>query len=105
MALWFKLMCNAESKGTLEAQRIPGPFSGTQDDPVYRYNVRLDGRFVGTVDHRYADGAWVLAWKALVLLMAFQASRERHPSGQLPRLPGVRLPLTALEDYLSAVEE
>lgn len=36
-------------------------------DVVCPYRVRIDGRIVGEVSHRYGDGAWALVRKALDL--------------------------------------
>lgn len=68
--LWASLRANRERIGTVEIQRrevldLADPAVG---EAVSAYTVRLDGRAVGTVTHRYGDGAWALLAKAASLV-------------------------------------
>ncbi len=70
MALWFRLHLNDEQIGVAEVQRrdvldLADPATA---DAVSTYVVRLDGRTVGTLTHRYGNGAWSLVAKAADLI-------------------------------------
>jgi hypothetical protein len=41
-------------------------------DRVNAYEVMVDGKAVGKVEHRYGDGAWVLVRKALDLAILYK---------------------------------
>ncbi len=47
------------------------------DDSVNTYVVELDGRTLGTLEHRYGDGPWMLVNKATALV-AFRPSLLRQ---------------------------
>lgn len=71
MSLHFNLRVNGwDNVGQISIRRLTSldkPASqaaGTTN----RYEVRLDGRKMGTVEHDYDDGAFVLAHKALGLI-------------------------------------
>ena len=71
--MYFTLRVNLdESLGQVSIRRLtnlgkPGrQAAGTTNT----YEVRLDGRKMGTVEHRYDDGAFLLASKALALVSA-----------------------------------
>lgn len=68
MSLWFVLKINdLPSIGTFEAQRLePLDLADpATTDAVSTYRVRINGAPVGTVRHRYGDGAWELIRRAL----------------------------------------
>lgn len=63
MALWFQLKVNTELLGTVEIRRcttldLADPAAIA--DVISTYTVRRDTAYVGTVQHRYGDGAWKL---------------------------------------------
>jgi hypothetical protein len=65
MALWFALRVNDTTIGDLVIRRL---HDLDQDDPentVSDYEVLHNGDAIGTVQHRYGDGAWVLVQKAV----------------------------------------
>lgn len=68
MALHGTIGVNGARIGDWVARRVSRA-GGTDADPVYRYEciVHFDGRIVweGEIEHRYADGAVVLAAKVL----------------------------------------
>lgn len=69
--MWFELRANREHLGTVEIQRRE-PLDLTNQagiqDAVCTYDVRTDGRAVGTVRHRYGDGKWRLLARAAELI-------------------------------------
>jgi len=83
MALWFTLRMNGlDSLGQVVIQRVQWldlTDSGAIDDAVSDYKVKVDGRYAGKVQHRYGDGAFVLAHKALGLIIERQ--QKRAPAG------------------------
>lgn len=69
MSLWFDLCVNDHAIGHLAIRRLehldlwdPGVM-----DAVSTYKVTRDGQELGTVRHRYGDGAWALVRLALAL--------------------------------------
>lgn len=64
MSLWFDLMVNHEFIGRMAIQR-KAPLGKIGDDDIGVYDITVDGKFTGRLEHRYEDGAWVLARKAL----------------------------------------
>lgn len=68
MSLWFVLKVNnLPGIGTFEAQRqehldLTDP---AVVDTVPTYRILINGESVGTVRHRYGDGAWELIRRAL----------------------------------------
>ncbi len=72
MALWLRLMANADPIGVVEIQRreVLDLADPAVADAVSTYDVRRDREQVGTVTHRYGDGAWVLLAKAAALVAA-----------------------------------
>jgi hypothetical protein len=78
MSMWFLLYVNEAAIGSFEAQRHE-PLDLTDRaalaDAVCTYTIRVDGRDIGTVRHRYGDGAWQLARAGLDLLTGDTARR------------------------------
>lgn len=77
MALWFSLNVNDQCIGTCVIQRneeldLSDPAAIA--DEVCTYTVSIDGTPTVLVEHRYGDGAWELARRALD---AVARSRER----------------------------
>lgn len=67
MSLWFVLTVNEQPIGSCEIQRRE-PLDLADPavvDAVSTYDVRIDGRPVCQVRHRYGDGAWALLRLAL----------------------------------------
>lgn len=71
MSLWFELHVNSNAVGKLTVRRVTNtevhPLRGGHDDDdmVSSYLVVRDGQEIGTLKHRYGDGAWALARSAL----------------------------------------
>lgn len=68
MSLWARVNVNADRVGLIEVQRdehldLTGDRAQV-DAAVCSYTVRLDGREIGKVRHRYGDRAWRLLAKA-----------------------------------------
>lgn len=64
MSLWFDLMVNSETIGRMAIQR-KAPLGKIGDDDIGVYDVTVDGQFAARLEHRYGDGAWELARKAI----------------------------------------
>lgn len=68
MSLWFVLHANDQTIGSCEIRRrehLDLTDKAAIADTVCTYEIRIDGEDVGTVKHRYGDGAWALARAAL----------------------------------------
>jgi hypothetical protein len=73
VSLWFELRINRQRLGLLTVKRRDHLDLDDQAgirDAVATYDVDLDGEHLGTVRHRYGDGAWVLTNKATALVQA-----------------------------------
>lgn len=75
MSLWFDVHVNLDKIGSFEARRhepldLADPAQIA--DEVCTYTIRIDGETVGTVRHRYGDGAWALVRAGLTLAAAGQ---------------------------------
>ena len=82
MSLYFTLRVNLEnSLGQVSITRTTNTSRSAFADMVSEYTVRLDGRRMGTVQHRYGDGAFVLASKALLLITARRKENDGSPPG------------------------
>jgi len=70
MALWFPLYVNNTEIGCLTVTRqvYLNTHAAGAADAVSPYSVELDGKNLGTVTHRYGDGAWALVRKAIELV-------------------------------------
>ena len=68
MSLWLRLHANNDSLGMLVIRCTNAERGISYQDATYRYEVDLDGRVLGYVDHRYGDGAWALVHKAVTLV-------------------------------------
>jgi hypothetical protein len=71
MALHYDLQINREMIGWVEIQRIEErdiSNAAAVADVWSTYKVKRDGRLVGTLQHRYGDGAWQLNRLAAALL-------------------------------------
>lgn len=63
MAMWFRLRINAEHIGMVEVRRqehLDLTNQAAIQDAVSTYSVFRDGQPIGSVKHRYGDGAWKL---------------------------------------------
>ena len=81
MALWARLMVNAEQIGVVEIQRrefLDLTAQASIQDEVSTYDVTVDGQACGTVRHRYGDGAWRL------LALAAEAVAARNAAQTTP---------------------
>lgn len=80
MSLWFTpRVNNLQPLGAFDAQRrehldISDPVAVA--DVVSTYTIRIDGRMIGEVRHRYGDGAWALIRAGLDLA----ATKGRLPA-------------------------
>lgn len=80
MSLWFHLNMNDKTIATVAITRTTNTETGTlPDDTVSTYEVQLDGQPVGTVEHRYGNGAFDLAHKATTLIDAWMANHNLDP--------------------------
>ena len=80
MALWARLMVNAEQIGVVEIQRrefLDLTAQAAIQDEISTYDVTVDGQACGTVRHRYGDGGWRL----LALAADAVAARNAEPAG------------------------
>jgi hypothetical protein len=68
MSFWYEARINADYLGVIEVRRIEHldlTDRAAIADTVSTYEVKLDGRLLSTVKHRYGDG-----WKRLNRLAA-----------------------------------
>jgi len=73
MSLYFELkatsMTGAVTIGTVQIRRLePLERPADPEEEVHNYEVTVDGRVIGSLEHRYGDGAWHLAHKATALI-------------------------------------
>lgn len=95
MSLWFVLRIGNTVIGDMEIRRqeeldISDPAAVA--DEVCTYKVEVDGAEIGEVHHRYGDGAWALAGRAIALYesdepLTLLPGRGRAVVGDF-RLPG-----------------
>jgi hypothetical protein len=70
MTLRVDLRIGEECIGTMSIGRLTELDLTDRDaleDVVSPYRVRINGTVIGSVEHRYGDGAWVLVFRALQL--------------------------------------
>lgn len=82
MALWFDLMVNMGHLGTVGIrcrEHLDLTNQAAIQDAVSTYEVSRSGRLVGTVRHRYGDGAWRLLALASALIADKDANTPRGP--------------------------
>jgi hypothetical protein len=81
MSLWFDLNINDQRIGDVDIQRVE-PLDVSDPvaiaDVVSAYTVRRNGVPIGTVHHRYGDGAWRLLVLAANCIDIHDAAM-RHP--------------------------
>jgi hypothetical protein len=66
VSLWFELHVGRKRIGVMEIIRITNVGKGKlAASAISVYKVEVDGREVTKVSHRYGDGPWTLARKAL----------------------------------------
>jgi hypothetical protein len=69
MSLHFDLRLGRTGLGFVEIQRLTNTDEVTlPDSAISTYEVRLDDRVLGQVQHRYGNGAWALVRAALELI-------------------------------------
>lgn len=81
MALWFELKVNAERIGVVEIRRLehldltdPAAIA----DAVSTYEIRRDEQVIGSLMHRYGDGAWRLLAEAADLIATEDGHAALH---------------------------
>jgi hypothetical protein len=77
MSLYFDLRIQHQIIGSMEIQRVEDLDLIDKEaiaDAVSTYKVRVNDKMVGTVHHRYGDGAWVLLGKAVELYVSMDRS-------------------------------
>lgn len=80
MALWFELRINAQGIGLVQIQRREPLDLGDPSairDAVSTYTVMHDHVYVGTIRHRYGDGAMRLVALATALIADASEGRTR----------------------------
>lgn len=82
MALVIDVAVNTDRLHRVLAQRMWPETKPTDPDTMGRYEVRLDGAVAAWIDHRYGDGALVLAEKAVMAATTVTAFRERELLGE-----------------------
>lgn len=84
MSLHFILSVNGNRLGTVNIRR-QDPLDLTDPeaiaDEVCTYDVSLDYQPIGTVDHRYGDGAWALVAVAADLIAEDIAHKAEFTRG------------------------
>lgn len=76
MALHFDLQEHIETIGTFYARRLNEGIQEPDSINAYAWRVTQgDDRYVGTVEHRFGDGAWTLV--GLVLQEVERQKQER----------------------------
>lgn len=84
MSVWFALRINSGHIGTVEIRRteyLDLSDKAAIQDVVSTYEVKRDDVLVGTVEHRYGDGAWRLVSLACDLVARADAPHRPAPGG------------------------
>lgn len=83
MSVWFDLNVGSQRIANIEIRRMDNTHAVIlEDGDVSQYKVRIDGHIIGTVQHRYGNGAFRLVCLAMDL-----AARFRDGTQQQPRVP------------------
>jgi hypothetical protein len=71
MSLWVSLQIGDLPIGNMEIQRQRALDLSDPEaiaNVTSKYKVKIDGKVIGKVDHRYGDGAWILLKKAMEIV-------------------------------------